>query len=143
MPVFRASSVSAALLAVCARAEELGIDITISVVDSSGQKIAFYKMPKSFLASADYAFWKAWTAASFAMSTANFAEMLRALPEEVRTGLCEHPRVTTLPGGAPIMQDGRLAGAVGISGGSGEQDIELAGLAAETLISAGDQKAPG
>lgn len=143
MSVFRPSALTATILATCAQAEELSIAVTLSVVESSGRQIAFYAMPRSFLASADYAFWKAWTVASFSMSTLDFADMLASLPEEVRAGLCDHPHVTTLPGGVPILQDGRLAGAVGISGGSGEQDVELAQLAAETLISAGDQKAPG
>jgi len=139
---FHTLSICRAIEAVCAHADKTGIAVAVSIVDAGGNPVAFYRMPGAFLASSDYARWKAWTSASFEMGTSAFAAMIAALPAHVRQGLLDHPDVTDLPGGLPIQMDGRLAGAVGISGGSGEQDDRLAALACETLLDAALQKTP-
>lgn len=143
MTTFDHFSMNDAISAVCKHANEMGISVTISIVNSAGLQSGMLRMPNSFLASIDYAFWKAWTAASFSMSTTGFSEMLRTLPEEIRAGLLEHPNATALPGGVPVIFRDELLGAVGISGGSGEQDNSLARLAADTLLDAAAQNAPG
>lgn len=113
-------------------AADAGVRAAIAVVNASGVLAGFLRMPGSFLASVDYAQWKAWTAASFDMSTAEFGTLLNSVEPLVRDGLLAHPKATPLPGGFPVRLAGRMIGAIGVSGGSGEEDeiIARAGLAA-------------
>ncbi|MEM5516297.1 heme-binding protein [Henriciella sp. AS95] len=143
MRMFFSASICAAINAVTNRAAEMDLAITVSFMDAAGNEAAFYRMPGAFLASTDYARWKAWTAASFQTPTEPFADMLAGLPQNIREGLLAHPKVTDLPGGALIKDENDVLGSVGISGGSGEQDTELALLAARTLLQHPDQNAPG
>lgn len=111
-------------------AERLGVQVAVAVVDGGGNLAAFLRIGRAFLASSDLAIDKAWTAASFGMSTRAFAELLDGEPVHVRDGLARRPRVTLVPGGVPIVSDGRLIGALGVSGGS---DIEDENIAVEAL----------
>lgn len=124
-----------ALSAARAEAETLGARVAIAVVDAGGNLAAFLRMPGAFLASSDLAIDKAWTAASFGLSTRGFSELLETTPRAVRDGLLRRPRVTEVPGGAPIVADGALLGAIGVSGGSEIEDetIAASGLAALAL----------
>ncbi len=113
-------------------AEKESADVAVALVNASGVLAGFLRTPASFLASVDYARWKAWTAASFNMPTADFAAFLQTLDDVTRQGLLAHPDVTALGGGFPIHRNGALVGAIGVSGGDARQDevIAKAGLQA-------------
>lgn len=111
-----------ALAAARGAAERLDAQIAVAIVDASGNLSAFLRVGRAFLASSDLAIDKAWTAASFGMSTRDFSELLDKAPPNVREGLLRRPRVTVVPGGMPILHDGTVAGAIGISGGSEVED---------------------
>lgn len=115
-----------------ATAERLGVQVAVAIVDAAGNLAAFLRVGRAFLASSDLAIDKAWTAASFGMSTRAFSELLDTTPPNVRDGLLRRPRVTAVPGGMPILHDGVLAGAIGVSGGTDVEDEMIAqgGLAA-------------
>lgn len=115
-------------------AERQGAKISIAIVTASGILAGFSRMPGSFLATVEYAQWKAWTSASFGMPSQEFAKLVKTLDPLTGDGLLAHPKATALPGGFPILQDGRLIGAIGVSGGSAEEDeaIAQAGLTAFT-----------
>lgn len=121
-----------ALRSARAEAERLGVHVAIAMVDTGGNLSSFLRVGRAFLASTDLAIDKAWTAASFGMSTRAFSELLDTMPSNVRNGLMLRPRVTVVPGGFPILRDGMLAGAIGVSGGSDTEDEMIAqgGLAA-------------
>lgn len=121
-----------ALGAARSAAERLGVSVAIAAVDAGGNLSAFLRVGRAFLASTDLAIDKAWTAASFGMSTRAFSELLDTTPSTVREGLMRRPRVTVVPGGLPILRDGVLVGAIGVSGGSDTEDETIAqgGLAA-------------
>lgn len=121
-----AASINNALVKAVEAASQAGVNVAIAIVDSSGILAGFLRMPGSFLASVDYAQWKAWTAASFGMPTRDFGALLDTLDTQVRKGLAAHPNVTALPGGVPIRVNGRLIGALGVSGGDAEQDSAIA-----------------
>lgn len=123
------SAISAAVEA----ANRESIDIVVSIVDTSGHPVGSLAMPDSFLASNEYAFWKAWTAASFKMSTPDFSSMLDKQDQHVRDGLLSHDKVTALPGGLPIFKGNLLIGAIGVSGGTAAQD-ETCAAAALTIF---------
>lgn len=135
MRSFTETDVFQALAATIEEARRLDIRIAVAIVDAGGNLFGFLRMPGSFLASIEYAHWKAWTAAGFGVATSEFAGFLESASPLVREGLVAHPRVTPLPGGLPIRREGQLMGAIGASGGTGEQD-ELCATAGKRAISA-------
>ena len=91
--------------------------MAVAVVDPSGHLVHFEKVDGTQNASIEIAVGKAKAAAGFKRPTKAFAD-----------GLANNPGIATLPGviasegGVPIMVDGRLVGALGCSGGTGQQD---------------------
>lgn len=114
------------LSAARARAEATGVRANIALVDAGGNLAGFLRMPGSFLSSGELAIDKAYTAASFGMATRAFGELLETSPRAVREGLLRRPRLTEVPGGCPLVIEGRAAGAIGVSGGSADEDEDIA-----------------
>jgi glc operon protein GlcG len=118
--------------AVAAAAERFALDrgwtIAVAVVDASGGLILFHCLEDTQPASQDIAILKARTAARFHRPT-------KALEDGIaggRMALLSVPDVVALEGGVPIRSDGKLIGAIGVSGMTSPQDGEVAaaGLAA-------------
>jgi len=135
-----ALSVNVILAAAVERAQEIGVKVNIAIVDGAGNLSGFVRMPGSFLSSIDLAIDKAYTAASFSMPTRGFSDLLENAPRSVRDGLLRRPRLTEVPGGFPIVIDTHGAGAIGVSGGSEEEDEEIASYA---LAQFAEHTAPG
>lgn len=117
-------STKAACIAVQAaveKAAEIGIEINVSVVDSAAIEIAFLRMNNSFLPSMDIAKDKAYTAVGFGLPTSQWDGILKG-NTQLQAGLTARPRVVTFGGGLPIKEADELIGAIGVSGGSEEQD---------------------
>lgn len=125
-----------AVQAAAARAQALGVHVNVAVVDPSGLLAGFVRMPGAPLHSIDIAIDKAYTAASFALPTHQWPQVLQAHSAAVRDGLLRRARFVALGGGLPIVSDGVVIGAIGVSGASEAQDeaIAHAGLAALGLI---------
>lgn len=119
------SAACAVAQAAVEHASSLGITINVSVVDRAAIEIAFLRMNDSFLPSMDIAKDKAYTAAGFAMPTMQWKEIL-AGNVQLQAGIVERPRVVTFGGGLPIFEGDDLIGAVGVSGGSEEEDVACA-----------------
>lgn len=126
------------------RAAALKVAENIAVVDDGGHLLAFLRMDGARPASADTAITKAVSAATMRKET---GPMFKAETQEgARLNLAiEHAaaasggKLTTLYGGIPIVVDGQVIGAVGVGGGSEEQDVSVgkAGAAAlENAVSA-------
>jgi len=130
--VFSAKAIEAALAAAWRQAEALGVKVNIALVDSGGNLAGFIRMPGAFLISIDLSIDKAYCAAGFGLSTRELGVRLMGLPEAVRNGLLRRPRLTEVPGGVPFLVDGVIAGGIGVSGASDEEDerIAYAGIAA-------------
>ena len=107
-----------------ARASELGMAISLVVVDEFGQLVQLDRMDGASLMSPDVAEAKALTALNFKASTSEVAKIgerqLEALQQVV------HFRIVPLPGGVPIFQGSELKGAIGVSGAAAPQDEEIA-----------------
>jgi len=116
---------SVAALAAVKKAKNLGIGINVSVVDSSAIEIAFLRMNNSFLPSSGIAKDKAYTAAGFGFPTSQWKDILED-NVQLQAGIVERSRVVTFGGGLPIFDGEDLIGAIGVSGGSEEQDSECA-----------------
>ena len=108
------------------KAEEIGQPMNVAVVDNGRNLKAFARMEDAWLGSVDIAIDKAFTSASFLMPTQDLAEMTQ--PGQPLYGLetTNNGRVVNFAGGIPLMRDGEVAGAVGVSGGTVEQDQEVA-----------------
>lgn len=131
-----AAAIQAALSAAEKCAAGAATPVVIVMTDAAGLVCGLLRMPGAFLASNDYAEWKAWTAASFGMPTADFSGLLNSFDEDVKQGLLAHRKVTALPGGVPVMLDDTLMAAVGISGGPAEIDEACAEAARAAFIDA-------
>ena len=122
-----ASIASAAALALidAARvaAEQMGVAVAAAITDAGGHLKAFERNDRVPFLTVDAAIDKAWTAASFGMATHEWVSIL-ANPEV--SGLAHRPRFIGVGGGVPIVEGGRVVGAIGISGGNALQDQQIA-----------------
>lgn len=106
----------------------------IAVVDDGGNLVAVERLDGTFTAGANISIGKARTAAMFKKPTKFFEDVIK----NGRTAMVALPDFTPLQGGVPIMVDGQIVGAVGVSGAaSAAQDEELAIAGAAGLA---DQK---
>ena len=113
-----------------ARAEAARRNFTMSfaVVDPAGELVSFEKMDGTQNGSTEVAQAKARSAARFRRPTKAFSDALAA----GRTAIVTLPGAIAIEGGVPIVAGGRVVGALGVSGGSSEEDGQVAavGLAA-------------
>ena len=100
---------------------------SIAVVDSGRNLVAFARMDGAPLASIDICIGKAYTARSLNMSTADLGDLVQ--PGQPLFGIALANRtapLVTFGGGVPIKLDGEVVGAIGVAGGTPEQDTEVA-----------------
>lgn len=100
-----------------------GFAATIAITDAGGHLRAFERADTAPFITADVAIDKAWTAASFGMSTHQWNQYMA---EPTVAPLAHHPRLLPVGGGVPLFYEGKLVGGIGISGGSSAQDHEAA-----------------
>ena len=107
-------------------AERIGVPMNIAVVDEGTNLVAFARMDGAWLGSIDIAQDKAYTARAFNISTKELADMSQ--PGEPLFGIhaSHRGRVVIFAGGIPLKADGGVAGAIGVSGGTPDQDHEVA-----------------
>jgi len=111
-------------------AEEMGIMISVAVVDNSGHLLHFTRHDRAQFLTIDIAINKAWTASSFSLSSQTWND---AVQHPSLTPLTQTPRFTPVAGGYPLFHHGELIGAIGISGGSTLQDHSVAERTTQTL----------
>jgi uncharacterized protein GlcG (DUF336 family)/mannose-6-phosphate isomerase-like protein (cupin superfamily) len=112
----------------------------IAVVDDGGHLVYLERLDNTFPAAASVATDKARTAAQFRMPTRNFENAVK----NGRIAIVGVPQITPFQGGVPILVDGQVAGAVGVSGAaSAQQDDEIATVAATALNTQGGNPAGG
>jgi uncharacterized protein GlcG (DUF336 family) len=108
-----------------AKAEEIGVPSVIAIVDESGVDKFLARMDGAGLASVRVAQNKAYTALSTGMPTHQIFGISQQLPE-LGYGLQGVPRLCAIAGGLPIRADGVTLGALGISGGTLDEDMLVA-----------------
>ncbi len=113
-----------------AEAKKRNWKMNIAVVDTNGELVHFSRMEGAQIASGTISVGKARTAARFRRES-------RLFYNAFETG---HPYVSTLdpslvasPGGFPLVEGGKLIGAVGCSGGTGDQDAAICKAGAEVV----------
>jgi len=124
--------------AALAKADSLGVAVSIAVVDSGGNLKELSRMDGATFMTPAVATNKAMTAAGLGLSTQDFAEFAGNNPV-LLTGMATQPDTAVFPGGVPITVDGEIAGAVGVAGGPAGEDhpIAEAGAGAMATVRAG------
>ena len=123
-----------ALMAAKKKAEELNVLVNIAVVDAGANLKAFVRMDESYLGSIDVAIKKAKTARYFNIDTGKLGEWTQ--PGGIIYNIeLTNDGLVSFPGGLPIKnKDGKIIGAIGISGGTIDQDREIATFGAEAIL---------
>ena len=114
-----AKKIAAGTLAECAKNSW---NVAVAIVDPHGSLIYFERMEDTQYASNDIAIGKAKSAATFRRPTRVFADVINKGGPAVAT----LGAVYASPGGVPIFVDGKVIGAVGVSGVTGDQDEQCA-----------------
>ena len=105
--------------------------MAVAIVGPAGTLIYYEKMDNTQLGSAEVAIDKARTAAMFKRPTKAFQDALAAGGDGLRVlGL---KGVTPVEGGLPLVMDGKIVGAIGVSGGTSAQDGQCAKAGADTV----------
>ena len=108
------------------KAEELGQPMCIAVVDEGGNLLAFERMENAWRGSIDIAMSKAFTSRAFDITTKDLGDNSGPGQQFFGIHASNHGRIMIFAGGVPLKQNGTVVGALGISGGSGEQDHAVA-----------------
>ena len=116
------------------RAAEMGVNAVIAVANRAGHPVAVVCMDDAYLASYDIALQKSYTSAALRMKTKELKRLSQ--PNGPLYGI-QHTnggRIVIFGGGVPLDCDGRTVGALGVSGGSEEQDTALGDFGAEAFV---------
>lgn len=132
-PVVSCAGASAVLKGAQAKAVEMGVPVVVAVVDDAGELVEFSRGDGTPRGAAQWAIDKATTASSFRTPTHVLAQGMEGAPLAAVASFIAQPHVTLVPGGIPLMADGAVVGAIGASGGSPEQDLEIAQAGAAVL----------
>ena len=111
-----------------AEAEKNGWKVTIAIVDDGGHLIHLIRRDGAHLASVDTAIGKARTSGMFRRPTKGLEDSIN----KGRFAFINAPGIVPLEGGVPIVIEGDVVGAVGVSGVQSAQDVQIAeaGIAA-------------
>lgn len=114
------------------KAVEIGQPMNIAVVCAGGHLLAFERMEGAWLGSVDIAQKKAWTSRAFDIETGTLGTLSQSGDQFFGIHASNDGKVMIFAGGVPIKQDGKVVGAIGVSGGLGAQDqaVAEAGVAA-------------
>jgi uncharacterized protein GlcG (DUF336 family) len=121
------------IAAATAEAEKIGQPMNIAVVDEGGNLLAFERMANAWLGSIDISIKKAWTSRAFDIETKALGENSQSGDQFFGIHASNGGKVMIFAGGVPLKQDGKVIGGLGISGGSGKQDQQVAEAGAAAL----------
>ena len=109
----------------CAKASQLGVKVSVVVVDAGGNPVASARMDGAGILTPDIARGKAYTAIAFKSHSKDITERMKERPAAA-LGLTQASgnRIVFLPGGVLAKREGEIIGAVGVSGASSDQDHE-------------------
>jgi hypothetical protein len=106
------------------KAKEMNIAAVFAVVNPEGNLIIEERMDNAILVSIEVAYKKAYTAAALKLNTEDLTALVQ--PGAMFYGLQSDPKYIVFGGGMLLKVDGKIVGAVGVSGGSAQEDMEIA-----------------
>ena len=108
------------------KSEKIGQPMNIAVVDAGGNLVAHVRMDGAWIGSIDISINKAFTSRAFDISTKDLAQHSQSGGQFFGIHASNSGRIMIFAGGIPLKRDGQVVGAIGVSGGSGEQDHAVA-----------------
>jgi uncharacterized protein GlcG (DUF336 family) len=108
------------------KAQQIGVPMDIAVVDEGNNLVAFERMDGAWLGSIDIAMNKAYTARAFNLGTRELAPLCQPNKPLFGIDASNQGRLIIFAGGIPLKVGGEVVGAIGVSGGSVEQDQDVA-----------------
>ena len=115
-----------------AAAEDLGVPMSFAVMDPGGHLVALARMDGAPWISTDVAQGKAWTSAAYGAPSHAQKEKMTPMPNFAGAlTTMTHGRFTPQTGAVPVYRDGTLLGALGASGGTGDQDEAVCSTAVQ------------
>ena len=115
------------------KAAEIGQPMNIAVVDHGGNLVAHVRMDRAWIGSIDISIKKAWTSRAFDIQTQELAKLSQSGDQFFGIHASNDGRVMIFAGGVPLKRGNEVVGAVGVSGGLGEQDHAVAEAGAAAL----------
>lgn len=115
------------------KAQELGIKAVVAVADDGGNLILLHRMDDAYIASIDIAINKAYTAVALKMPTETVGRLSQPGSPLYGLQFTNNNRLVIFGGGTPLKREGIIFGGLGVSGGTAEQDIELAEIGAKVF----------
>lgn len=118
------------------KAEEIDIPMCIAVMDEGANLVGFHRMDGALLASIDIAQNKAYSSVSLKLDTQTIQEVSQPGESLFGLGNTNDGRIVTFGGGIPLKdEDGTVVGGIGVSGGSAEEDMDVAQAAVDAFES--------
>jgi len=108
------------------KAAEIGQPMNIAVVDAGGNLVAHVRMDGAWIGSIDISINKAFTSRAFDIATKDLAQHSQSGSQFFGIHASNHGRIMIFAGGIPLKEGGKVVGAIGVSGGSGDQDHAVA-----------------
>src|SRR5438874_7654347 len=108
------------------KAAEIGQPMNIAVADEGGNIVAHVRMDGAWIGSIDISMKKAYTSRAFDISTKDLAAHSQSGGQFFGIHASNNGKIMIFAGGVPLKRNGKVVGAVGVSGGSGQQDQEVA-----------------
>jgi uncharacterized protein GlcG (DUF336 family) len=108
------------------KAAEIGQPMNIAVSDSGGNLVTHVRMDGAWIGSIDISINKAYTSRAFDIATKDLATHSQSGGQFFGIHVSNGGRIMIFAGGIPLKRDGKVVGAIGVSGGSGEQDHAVA-----------------
>ena len=108
------------------KAAEIGQPMNIAVADAGGNIVAHVRMDGAWIGSIDISQKKAYTSRAFDIATKDLAEHSQSGKQFFGIHVSNDGKIMIFAGGVPLKKNGKVVGAVGVSGGSGEQDHAVA-----------------
>ena len=116
------------------KATEIGQPMNIAVADAGGNLISHIRMDEAWIGSIDISIKKAYTARAFNIATKDLAEYSQSGEQFFGIHASNNGRIMIFAGGIPIKKNGKVIGAIGVSGGFGEQDHTVAEAGVEAFL---------
>jgi uncharacterized protein GlcG (DUF336 family) len=108
------------------KAKEIEQPMNIAVADAGGNLVAHVRMDEAWMGSIDISIKKAFTSRAFDVSTKDLAKLSQSGGQFFGIHASNDGRIMIFAGGVPLKRAGKVVGAIGVSGGSGEQDHAVA-----------------
>lgn len=115
------------------KAEQMGVNVVVAVSDKSGRPVAVQCMDGAYIASFDIAINKTYTSASLKMSTEQLGRLSQPGQDLYGIQFTNDGKIVIFGGGEVLEYEGKIVGALGVSGGSAAEDTAIAAYGREVF----------